>query len=127
MDYDLDRDVIQRMKETQKTGKKHFIILVSEGVGHVEEIAKEIEAKTGVESRATILGHVQRGGSPTLRDRVTASLMGSYAVDLISAGKGNRVVVVKGDKIVDYDIAEGLSMKKHIDMQQMKIAHDISI
>ena len=77
--YDLQRDVIDRMRFTQKTGKKHFIIIVAEGVGGVEELAKEIQKQTGVESRATVLGHVQRGGSPTLRDRVVASEMGNRA------------------------------------------------
>lgn len=126
-EYDIDRDIIEQMKKTQKTGKKHFIVLVSEGIGHVDEIAKEIEAKTGVESRATVLGHVQRGGSPTLRDRVTASLMGNYAVELIRKDIGNRVVVMKNDHIIDYSIKEALSMKKSIDENQLQIAHEISI
>ena len=73
--YDLDHDIISRMNQTQKTGKKHFIVIVAEGVGHAQELANEIQARTGIDSRATVLGHVQRGGSPTLRDRVTASQM----------------------------------------------------
>ena len=81
--YDFERDVIQRMKFTQKTGKKHFIIVVAEGVGGVEQLAKNIQDETGIESRATVLGHVQRGGSPTLRDRVMASRMGYHAVELL--------------------------------------------
>ncbi|MBR5202501.1 MAG: 6-phosphofructokinase, partial [Clostridia bacterium] len=72
VEYDFQRDVIERMKRTQKTGKRHFIIIVAEGIGGVEEMAKRIEAETGVETRATVLGHVQRGGHPTVRDRVTA-------------------------------------------------------
>ena len=89
VEYDFQRDVIDRMIRTQKTGKKHFIIVVAEGVGGVDEMVKRITEETGVESRATILGHVQRGGSPTVRDRVAASHMGSRAVRLLSEGKGN--------------------------------------
>lgn len=125
--YDFQRDVIERMKRTQKTGKKHFIILVAEGIGGVEEMAKRIEEETGVESRATILGHVQRGGHPTVRDRVTASLMGHRAVELLKAGIGNRVLAIKKDEIVDYDIFEALNMKKSLNINEYNIAHEISI
>lgn len=125
--YDFQRDVIERMKRTQKTGKKHFIILVAEGIGGVEEMAKRIEEETGVESRATILGHVQRGGHPTVRDRVTASLMGHRAVELLKAGIGNRVLAIKKDEIVDYDIFEALNMKKTLNINEYNIAHEISI
>lgn len=101
--YDFERDVIQRMKFTQKTGKKHFIIVVAEGVGGVEQLAKNIQDETGIETRATVLGHVQRGGSPTLRDRVMASRMGYHAVELLDKGIGNRVVAYRESKIVDFD------------------------
>jgi 6-phosphofructokinase 1 len=125
--YDFQRDVIDRMKRTQKTGKKHFIIIVAEGIGGVEEMAKRIEAETGVETRATVLGHVQRGGHPTVRDRVTASLMGHKAVELLKAGIGNRVLAINKDEIVDYDIFEALNMKKTIDLDLYRIANEISI
>lgn len=127
VEYDFQRDVIDRMKRTQKTGKKHFIILVAEGIGGVEEMAKRIEAETGVETRATVLGHVQRGGHPTVRDRVTASLMGHKAVELLKAGIGNRVLAMNKDTIVDYDIFEALNMKKSLNIEEYKIAHEISI
>lgn len=127
VEYDFQRDVIDRMKRTQKTGKKHFIIIVAEGIGGVEEMAKRIEAETGVESRATVLGHVQRGGHPTVRDRVTASLMGHKAVELLKAGIGNRVLAINKDEIVDYDIFEALNMKKSLNIEEYKIAHEISI
>lgn len=127
VEYDFQRDVIDRMKRTQKTGKKHFIIIVAEGIGGVEEMAKRIEAETGVESRATVLGHVQRGGHPTVRDRVTASLMGHKAVELLKAGVGNRVLAINKDEIVDYDIFEALNMKKSLNIEEYKIAHEISI
>lgn len=125
--YDFQRDVIDRMKRTQKTGKRHFIIIVAEGIGGVEEMAKRIEAETGVETRATVLGHVQRGGHPTVRDRVTASLMGYKAVELLKAGIGNRVLAMNKDDIVDYDIFEALNMKKSLNVEEYKIAHEISI
>ena len=127
VEYDIERDVIARIREFQKTGKKHFIVIVAEGVGGTAEIAKKIEAETGVESRATILGHVQRGGSPTARDRIVASQMGSRAVDLLTQGIGNRVVGIKDNKIVDFDIFEALKMTKTIDMKDYELAHEISI
>ena len=125
--YDLDHDIISRMNQTQKTGKKHFIVIVAEGVGHAQELANEIQARTGIDSRATVLGHVQRGGSPTLRDRVTASQMGYHAVNLLEKGIYNRVVAVSADKIVDYDISVALSMHKTIDTMMLDVANTISI
>ena len=125
--FDFDRDVIARMKKTSATGKKHFIIIVAEGIGGVVELAKRIEDETGVESRATILGHVQRGGSPTVRDRVLASRMGNRAVELLLAGKSNRVVTIQSDRITDYDIEQALSMKKPFDLDLYRTAHEISI
>ena len=127
VEYDIERDVIARIREFQKTGKKHFIVIVAEGVGGTAEIAKKIEAETGVESRATILGHVQRGGSPTARDRIMASQMGSRAVDLLTQGIGNRVIGIRDNKIVDFDIFEALKMTKTLDMKDYELAHEISI
>lgn len=127
---DFEKDVIDRMRRTQKTGKRHFIIVVAEGVegvGSVEEMAKRIQEETGVESRATVLGHVQRGGSPTVRDRVLASEMGYKAVQLIKAGIGNRVMAIHKEEVVDYDIFEALNMQNEIDLNLYKIAHEISI
>ncbi len=118
--------VCDKIKRTRETGKHHFIVVVSEGVGNAAEIAKDIEHYTGVESRATILGHVQRGGSPTIRDRVAASQLGYYAVQLLYSGKGNRVVGIQNNKIVDYDIQEALSMKKPFESELYKIADEIS-
>ena len=120
-------DVIEKIKATQKTGKKHFIIVVAEGVGGVEEIAKKIEEGTGVESRATVLGHVQRGGNPTIRDRVMATEMGYAAVKLLNDGIGNRVIGWKNGEIVNYDIYEGLNMKKPFDNEMYEIANTTSI
>ena len=126
--YDLERDILDRMSFTQKTGKKHFIIVKAEGVsGTAQDLANEIQARTGIDSRATVLGHVQRGGAPTLRDRVTASQMGYQAVYLLERGIFNRVVAVSADQIVDYDINVALAMHKTIDTQMIDVANTISI
>ncbi len=111
--YDLN-EIANRMIKvmSEKNGKHHFILVVSEGVGKTENIAREIQEMTGVEARATVLGHVQRGGSPTLRDRVVATEMGYHAVELLEQGIGNRIVGLKNGKIYDIDLQEGLAMKK---------------
>ena len=127
VDFDFEKDVIERMRRTQKTGKRHFIIIVAEGIGGVNEMAKRIQEETGVESRATILGHVQRGGSPTVRDRVVGSTMGCKAVELLKQGIGNRVIALQKGELVDYDIFEALNMTKTIDLDLYKLAHEISI
>ncbi|MCQ2408016.1 MAG: 6-phosphofructokinase [Oscillospiraceae bacterium] len=124
--YDLN-EIITKMQEGRKLGKQNFIIVVAEGIGHSAEIAKKIEQETGIESRATILGHVQRGGSPTVRDRVLASQMGNYAVNLLEQGIGNRVVGVRGTKLVDYDIQEALQMKKPFEDDLYDLTKIISI
>lgn len=125
--FSVDKDIIPKMKETISSGKKHFIIVVAEGVGNVNKLAKEIEEKSGVESRATVLGHVQRGGNPTVRDRDCASKMGSYAVNLLIQGIGNRVVCEKNGEMVDYDIYEALQMQKEFDYKTYELANEISI
>lgn len=125
--YNIERDVIQRIVNTQKTGKKHFIVVVAEGVGKVAELANYVENRLGIETRATILGHVQRGGSPTLRDRVVASEMGFRAVELLEKNLGNRVVAMKDGKIVDLDINEALDMQRVFDEDLYRIAMTISI
>ena len=128
IEFDIQKDVIERMKRTLRTDKKHFLIIVAEGVGiNVNELAKEIQAKTGVESRACVLGHVQRGGSPTLRDRVNASAMGYQAVCLLEQGKYNRIVGMKGEKLVDYPVDEALEMTKSLDPVLVDVCNTISI
>jgi 6-phosphofructokinase 1 len=127
VEYNIERDVIARIINTQKTGKKHFIVVVAEGVGGVRDLAKYIEKRLGIEARATILGHVQRGGSPSVRDRVVASQMGYEAVDLLDKGYGNRVVVMRDGKITHLDINEALDMKRVFDKKLYEIAMSISI
>jgi len=126
VEFDLD-DIITKIEESKKTGKKHFIIVVAEGVGGVEEMAKQIEAKTDIETRATILGHVQRGGRPTVRDRVYATRFGYAAVQLLNKGIGNRVVGMNHGVIVDYDIYEALNMEKPFDTEMFEVANTTSI
>lgn len=112
--FDLDA-TCDKMLELRKTGKYHFVIVVAEGVGNSEKIAEYIEKKTKITARATILGHVQRGGSPTCYDRVIATKLGYYAVELLANGADNRIVAVKNGKLVDYDVEEALRMTKRYD------------
>ena len=125
-DYD-EQKLINNLINNRKRGKKHHSIINAEGIGHSVSMARRIEAATGVETRATILGHMQRGGSPTCRDRVYASIMGSYAVDLLAAGKTNRVVAYKGGKYTDFDIDEALAMQKHLDEYEYKVSKALSV
>ena len=124
-DYD-EQKLVNNIIEKRKHGKKHHIIVNAEGIGHSASMAKRIEAATGIETRATILGHMQRGGSPTVRDRVAATEMGYYAVELLEQGIGNRVVGMQGGKIVDFDIQEALAMEKPYDGKLHQIAEDIA-
>lgn len=125
--YDFERDVIERMKRTQRSNKVHFVIMVSEAIGGVAEMAKRIQKETGVESRATVLGHVQRGGSPTAADRILGSQMGYHAVQLLKKGIGNRVVATQKGDILDFDIFEALNMTKEIDLSLYTMSNEISI
>lgn len=113
--------LIDHIIENRKRGKRHNIIINAEGIGHSTSMARRIEAATGIETRATILGHMQRGGAPTCKDRVYASIMGARAVELLAEGKSNRVVAYKDGKYVDFDIKEALSMTKDIEEEQFDI------
>ncbi len=125
--YDINKDVIKPIIEGRNRGKKHYVVIVAEGVGGAIEIAKAIEEKTGIETRATILGHIQRGGSPTVRDRVMASIMGARAVELIRDGAVNRIVAVKDGRVVDYEINEALDMKKTIDDKLIELSSILAL
>ncbi len=121
--YDGDEQaLINRIIENRKRGKKHNIIINAEGIGHSSSMAKRIEAATGIETRATILGHMQRGGTPTCKDRVYASIMGARAAELLVEGKSNRLVAYRKGEFVDFDIQEALNMKKDISEEQFNIA-----
>ena len=125
--YDYDEQaLVNNIIDNRKKGKKHHIIINAEGIGHSASMAKRIEAATGVETRATILGYMQRGGRPTARDRMMASVMGAYAVDLVCEGKSNRVVGTKDGKLMDMDIDEALKMKKDINAYEYQISCNLS-
>ena len=125
--YNYDEQaLVNHIIECKKKGKQHHIIVNAEGIGHSASMAKRIEAATGIETRATILGHMQRGGSPTCKDRVYASTMGALAVDLLCQGKSNRVVGYRHGRFVDYDIDEALAMEKDIDEYQFEICETLS-
>ena len=124
-DYD-EQKLVNNIIEKRKHGKKHHIIVNAEGIGHSASMAKRIEAATGIETRATILGHMQRGGSPTCKDRVYASMMGAMAVDLLVAGKSCRVVGYRHGEYVDFDINEALAMQKGISEYQWEVCQSLS-
>ncbi len=124
-DYDEER-IINNIITNRKKGKTHHIIINAEGIGHSAAMAKRIEAATGIETRATILGYMQRGGSPTCRDRMYASVMGAYASDLLIDGKKNRVVVQSKGQFTDLDIDEALAMKKDLPEYQYEISKALS-
>ena len=125
-DYD-EQKLINNIIASRKAGKKHHIIVNAEGIGHSEAMARRIEAATGIETRATILGHMQRGGNPTCKDRVYASIMGSMAVDLLLEGKTNRIVGYRHGEYVDFDIEEALGMQKGIPAYQYEISKKLSL
>ena len=126
--YDYDEQVlINNIIHNRKRGKKHHIIINAEGIGHSTSMARRIEAATGVETRATILGHMQRGGSPTCRDRVYASVMGAYAADLLAEGKSNRAVAFKDGNYTDIDINEALAMQKDLPEYVVRVAKAMAI
>ena len=119
--FDMEKDILCPIIEGRNRGKTNYIVIVAEGIGGAVEIAGEIEEKTGIEARATILGHIQRGGSPTVMDRVMASRMGSRAVEILRDGGKNRIVSWKDGHITDYDIEEALLMKKRVDEDLLEL------
>lgn len=124
-DYD-EQTLINNIIKNRKRGKRHHIIVNAEGIGHSASMARRIESATGVETRATILGYMQRGGSPTCRDRYIGSLMGAYAAQLLCEGKSMRIVAYKDDKCVDFDINEALAMQKDINEYEFNVGRLLS-
>ena len=124
-DYDEQR-IVDNIINNRKHGKKHHIIINAEGIGHSTSMARRIEAATGIETRATILGYMQRGGSPTCKDRYYASIMGAYAADIVAAGKRDRIVAYRNGQFVDVDIEEALAMTKSIPEYQFEISQALS-
>lgn len=126
--YDFnEQNIINNIINNRKRGKTHHIIINAEGIGHSTSMARRIEAATGIETRATILGYMQRGGSPTCKDRFFASMMGAYAADLLCEGKTNRVVAHKNGDFCDFDIEEALVMEKQISEYQFQVARQLSL
>lgn len=120
MNYDEER-IVNAILARKAIGKKHHIIVNAEGIGGSEAMAKKLQEATGIDARATIIGHIQRGGSPTAMDRVYASAMGSMAAELLIEGKSNRVVAHKNGKFVDFDIIEALEMEKQPDVRLVSL------
>ncbi len=126
--YDFnEQEIINHIIESRKKGKTHHLIINAEGIGHSTSMARRIEAATGVETRATILGYMQRGGNPTAMDRYYASIMGAYAVDIMLQGKTNRVVGYRNGVFTDFDIEDALKMQKNIDEYQFEVAHLLTV
>jgi len=124
-DYN-EQGIINNIIKNRKRGKTHHLIINAEGIGHSTSMARRIEAATGVETRATILGYMQRGGSPTCKDRFYASIMGAYAADIICQGKTNRVVGYQHGEFLDFDIDEALAMQKEIPEYQYQVSKILS-
>ncbi|MCR5459078.1 MAG: 6-phosphofructokinase [Acetatifactor sp.] len=125
-DYN-EQELINNIIRSRRLGKTHHIIINAEGIGHSVSMARRIEAATGIETRATILGYMQRGGEPSAKDRYYASIMGANAVDLLRNGKTNRVVGYKDGKFVDFDIEEALQMTKTVDEREFEISRLLSV
>ena len=125
-DYD-EQKIVNNIINNRKRGKTHHIIINAEGIGHSTSMARRIEAATGIETRATILGYMQRGGNPTCKDRYYASIMGAYAADILCQGKSNRVVAHSNGEFVDFDIEEALAMKKDIPEYQYMVSRTLSM
>ena len=121
-EFDIDKDIIKPIMEGRNRGKKHYLVVIAEGVGGAVEVAQYIEEKTDIKSRATILGHIQRGGSPTVYDRVMASRMGAYAVKLLHEGVTNRIIALQKGALVNFDVQEALAMKKTIDKDMIELS-----
>lgn len=125
-DYDMD-EIIARLRRGHERGKKHSIIIVAEGVGSGVEFGKRIEEETSLETRVSVLGHIQRGGSPSAFDRVLASRLGAYAVELLLEGKGGRCVGIQSNELVHHDILDILDKKHTVDQNMYRLSQELSI
>jgi len=120
VEYDFEKDVIERIRAARLSGRNNFTVIVAEGAEHGYEVADRILEATGIDTRVTLLGHIQRGGSPQVRDRVVGTSMGYKAVSLLAAGLSSRIVAMRGDKYIDLDIREALSLTKDFDYEMYK-------
>lgn len=126
-EFNIDRDIIKPIIDGRNRGKKHYLVVIAEGIGGAIEVAKYIEEKTDIKTRATILGHIQRGGSPTVYDRVMASRMGAFAVKLLKSGNINKVVSVQNGSLTDIDISDALKMKKTINEDLFELSKILTL
>ena len=126
-ELDFQRDVIERIRNARLAGSTHFMIVVAEGVGSAVEIGKQIHEAIGIEPRVTVLGHIQRGGSPSARDRETATRMGYFAVRAFHEGRGNCIIGTREGEMVELPIEEALAMKKHLQMDRYKVLETVSV
>lgn len=125
--YDFQKDVVERIQQSRLAGNSHFMLVVAEGAGSAVEIGKRIYDAIGIEPRVTVLGHIQRGGSPTARDRETATRMGYMAVTALSEGRGNRIIATQDGYIVEIQIEEAMSMKKHLQQDRYRIMQTMQL
>ena len=118
---DFDRDVVEKIRQARLSGTTHYMVVVAEGAGSAVDIGKRIHEELGIDPRVTVLGHIQRGGSPTARDRETASRMGYEAVQSLAEGRGNRIICTQEGKVVDLDMEEALAMTKVFEMERYRV------
>ena len=126
-ELDFQRDVIDRIRSARLAGSTHFMIVVAEGVGSAVEIGKQIHEAIGIEPRVTVLGHIQRGGSPNARDRETATRMGYFAVKALVNGRGNCIIGTHEGEMVEIPIEDALEMKRHLQMDRYEVLETVSI
>ena len=124
--YDFNAHVAEKIRRARLNGKTNFMIVVAEGAASALDVGHQIQGQLGLDPRVTILGHIQRGGAPTAKDRVMATRMGYEAVRLLADGKTNRVICSKDNRIVDYDIDEGLAMKKTLNAEEYEVMEAMS-
>ncbi len=127
VEMNFDDHVVRRILDCRNQGKHHYIVVVAEGVGDTADISRRIQETTGIDSRVSILGHIQRGGGPSIRDRMMASNMGAWAIDCLEKGRLNRIVVYREGKIDDLDISEAIGSKKTITAEQLRVAYEIAL
>ena len=123
---DLEHDVIDVIRRGNIHGRRHHIVVIAEGVGYVNAYAKQIEEATGLETRVTVLGYIQRGGAPSGRDRNEASMMGVRAVDVLRTDASSRVIVSRGGQVIDMDIEEALQMERTLDEEMYRACYRIN-
>lgn len=126
-ELDFEKDVVERIRSARLAGNTHFMIVVAEGVGSAVEIGKQIHEAVGIEPRVTVLGHIQRGGAPSARDRETATRMGYFAVRAFVEGRGNCIIGTHEGEMVEIPIEEALAMKKHLQMERYKVLETVSV